>query len=201
MHGPGGVMTTIPQDMMTLADDGSWTLAGGLGGEKMAAAVDETTGAWARGGGMAGMFSGLTGAVTQFSTGGWKSGVMSLVQTATNFLPPGMAQAAQIGIAAVSAIWKAVKKPSEAELAARKAVDDYEAAAIEGLDDVQITEAISAGWASWEDAAFLIKIRDQYAEVGRSADEAEADVSAYWAAIKSGDTEKIDAQQAAWDDA
>ena len=29
MDGPGGVMTTIPQSMMRLADDGSWKLAGG----------------------------------------------------------------------------------------------------------------------------------------------------------------------------
>ena len=199
MTGPGGVMTTVPQNMMTLADDGSWTLAGGQGGEKMAAAVGDKVSAWSRGGGAAGMFSGLTGAVTQFATGGWKSGVMSLVQTATNFLPPGMAQAAQIGIAAVSAIWKAVKKPSEAELAARKDVDDYEAAAIEGLSEAQLAEAAAAGWESVADAGFLIKIRDQYGEVGLSAEQAEADVAAYWAAIESGDLTTIDAYQEKWD--
>ena len=36
MGGPGGVMTTIPQSMMTLADDGSWMVAGGKGGEEFA---------------------------------------------------------------------------------------------------------------------------------------------------------------------
>ena len=34
MSGPGGVMNTIPQSMQKLSDDGSFMLAGGIGGEK-----------------------------------------------------------------------------------------------------------------------------------------------------------------------
>ena len=158
------------------------------------------TTAFERFGGWKGMMSGASAAVGAFATGGWKSGVMSMAQTAMNFLPPGVAQAAQAALAAVSAIWSKFKRPSEAELAARKMVDDYEKTAIAGLSESQIAEAMSAGWASWEDAGFLIKIRDQYAEVGKSSADAERDVQAYWDAIARGDAEAIKAQQDAWDE-
>ena len=128
-----------------------------------------------------------------------RGGILSMANTALSYLPPGMAQAAQAGLAAFSAVWKAIKSPSEAELKARRDVDDYEAVAIEGLSDAQLAEAAAAGWESVADAGFLIKIRDQYVEVGLSAQQAETDVNAYWAAIESGDIEAINAQQAEWD--
>lgn len=163
-------------------------------------AAEETVGGFERFGGWKGMMSGASAAIGAFATGGWKAGIMSMAQTALSFLPPGMAQAAQAALAAFSAVWKFFKRPSEAELRARKDVDDYEAAVIEGLSETQIAEAKSAGWKSWEDAAFLIGIRDMYVEAGRSAAEAEADVARYWEALKAGDQGAIDAMQADWDE-
>ena len=179
---------------------GSFTLAGAKGAEQFTQEVDKSTSVWARGGGMSGMFTGMTGAIGAFSTGGWKGGLMSMANTALSFLPPGMAQAAQAALAAFSAVWKAIKKPSEAELKARKDVDDYEKSFIENLDPAQLQEAMDAGWESWEDAAFLIGIRDQYLEVGKSAAQAEADVKKYWDAIEKGDMETIDSMQDKWDE-
>ena len=99
----------------------------------------------------------------------------------------------------IEKLWSSLKKPSEAELAARRDVDDYEAAFIDGLSQAQIAEAMNAGWESWEDAAFLIGIRDQYLEIGKSAAQAEADVARYWNAIEAGDMETINSMQAEWD--
>ena len=154
----------------------------------------QTYGGWSR------IMDGASAALGAFATGGWQSGIMSMVQTAVTYLPPGFKEAAQIAIGMYTTLWETFKNPSEAELRARQDVADYQEAAIEGLSDDQIVEAMSAGWTAWEDAAFLITIRDQYAAVGLSAEQAERDVQAYWDAIHSGDIEAIDAQQEAWDE-
>ena len=52
---------------------------------------------------------------------------------------------------------------------------------------------------SWEDAAFLIEIRDMYLAAGLTAQEAETHVQAYWDAIHEGDRGAILDQQEAWD--
>ena len=86
--------------------------AGPVAGNAMSEAVvgqmagPEAASAWDRAGGFTGMFTGMTGAVSAFATGGWKGGVMSIVNTAASLLPPGMAQAAQVAIAAFGAVWK-----------------------------------------------------------------------------------------------
>ena len=85
--------------------------AGADGGPLLTAALDESTSAWASGGGLSGMFTGITGAVGAFATGGWKSGIMSMANTAMSFLPPGMSQVAQASLAAISAVWSAMKRP------------------------------------------------------------------------------------------
>ena len=157
-------------------------------------------GAWQKNSGWSGLMDGASAALGAFATGGWQSGIMSMVQTAVTYLPPGFKEAAQIAIGMYTTLWNTFKNPSDAEVRARQDVDDYEAAAIEGLSESQIAEAMAAGWQSWEDAAFLIGIRDQYLAVGLSAEQAERDVQAYWDAMAAGDEAAVDAQQEAWDE-
>ena len=157
-------------------------------------------GAWQKNSGWSGLMDGVSAALGAFATGGWQSGIMSMVQTAVTYLPPGFKEAAQIAIGMYTTLWNTFKNPSDAEVRARQDVDDYEAAAIEGLSESQIAEAMAAGWQSWEDAAFLIGIRDQYLAVGLSAEQAERDVQAYWDAMAAGDEAAVDAQQEAWDE-
>ena len=98
MHETDGLVNEIG-DTMTLTDEG-WVLAGAHGGEKLTDAVEEETSTWASGGGMNRMFTGMTGAVTAFASGGWKSGILSMANEAMSYLPPGMAQVAQASLAA-----------------------------------------------------------------------------------------------------
>ena len=195
MSGPGGVQTTIPRNMMKLADDGSWTLAGGIGGEKFAAAVEDKTGAWARGGGLSGMFTGMTGAISTFATGGWKSGLASLTNSALSFLPPGMAQAGQAALAAFSAVWSMMKRPSEAEIAARESFAGIHTSAVEVFGETaayqeRVGIAIAAGW-----DRTLAETRigfDLAAEAaGLAAAEGELLYARYQEAVKSGNTEVV----------
>ena len=137
----------------------------------------------------------MTGAVTQFATGGWKAGVMSMVQTATNFLPPGMAQAAQMAIAAGAAIWKAIKRPSEEEIAARKSFAGIHASAVEVFGETaayqeRVGIAIADGW-----DRTLAETRigfDLAAEAaGLAAWEGERLYARYQRAVQSGNTEVV----------
>ena len=81
-------------------------------------------------------------------------------------------------------------KPSEAELAARKQVKDYEDTILAGLSASQLADAADAAQGHWagneRGAQFLIGVRDAYVAAGRSASEAEQIVGRYWAAIKHG---------------
>ena len=81
-------------------------------------------------------------------------------------------------------------KPSEAELAARKQVKDYEDTILAGLSASQLDEAADAAQGHWagneRGAQFLIGVRDAYVAAGRSASEAEQIVGRYWAAITHG---------------
>ena len=205
MHGPGGLMNTIPQDMMTLADDGSWTLAGGMGGEKMAAAVEETTGAWARGGGMSGMFTGITGAIGAFASGGWKGGITSMLNTAASFLPPGMAQVAQASLAAITAVWSAMKRPSEEEIQARKTFAGMHEIAVTELGGIaeyqdQVATLMADGWDRTL-AETVAGFEHWGAQAGIAHDYVVSKYAEYQAAVKAGDAERmaaIEAEVNAW---
>ena len=134
MQGPGGVMTKLPQNMMTVADDGSWMIAGGKGGEEMA---EEATSKFEKWGGWSRMFGGAMSAFHGFMDGGWKGGLSQMANMALEFLPPGMAQAAQAALGAFKAIWnKWFKKPSEAEIEARKTFDSLQSNFVSTLGDM-----------------------------------------------------------------
>ena len=81
-------------------------------------------------------------------------------------------------------------KPSEAELAARQQIKDYGDTIIAGLSASQLAEAADAAQGHWagneRGAQFLIGVRDAYVAVGKSAADAERDVTRLWQAEKRG---------------
>ena len=156
---------------------------------------DGFAGAFANAGGWKGMMSGAAAAVGGFATGGWKAGVMSMVQTAASALPPGMAQAAQAAIAAAGAIWNAIKRPSEEEIAARKSFAGIHDSAVELFGDTaayseHVNELVAQGWdrtlaetvAGFESAA---------AAAGVSHADAVALYAQYQQAVQDGNTELV----------
>ena len=167
------------------------------------------TKAWQEFGGWKGMMSGASAAVGAFATGGWKAGVMSMVQTAMSFLPPGLAQAAQVALAAVSAVWGKLKSwfggPDEAELAAREMFAGFHKGAVDAFGDTQrfadeVQVAINAGWdrtLAETRAGFILMGTD----MGKTYDEAFADYARYQTAVGEGNTElmeQIEAEYADW---
>ena len=156
---------------------------------------DGFAGAFANAGGWKGMMSGASAAVGAFATGGAKSGVMSMVQTAASVLPPGYAQAAQAAIAAVSAVWKAIKRPSEEEIAARKSFQGIHDSAVETFGETaayveHVNGLVADGWdrtlaetvAGFEHAA---------AEAGVSHADAVELYRQYQIAVQDGNTELV----------
>ncbi len=161
MDGPGGLMETVPQSMMTLSSDGSWSLAGGKGAEEWAGVAGSGKGLLGRldskitGGPLGKIFTGgfnqVTGLMTQFASGDWKSGLDNLVQMGLSALPPGMAQVAQLGFAAFKKVWDWFKKPSETELAARDMWSSTAGGIVSELQGVgafsdEVAHAMSKGW-------------------------------------------------------
>ena len=95
----------------------------------------------------------------------------------------------------IGKIFGAFTKPSEAELAARTQVKDYEDTILAGLSASQLDDAADAAQGHWagneRGAQFLIGVRDAYVAAGRSAREAEQIVGRYWAAIKHGGPDAV----------
>ncbi len=100
--------------------------------------------------------------------------------------------------AGIGKLFGAFTKPSEAELAARQQVADYQHTIIEGLSSSQLAEAAAAARGAWagdeQGAQFVIGVRDAYVAAGRSA--AAAIVARYWAASKDGGPEAVAALEA-----
>ena len=166
-----------------------------MGGEKMAAAVEETTGAWARGGGLSGMFTGITGAISAFATGGWQGGLTNMLNTAASFLPPGMAQVAQATLAAFSAVWSAMKRPSEEEIQARKTFAGMHEIAVAELGGIaeyqdQVATLMADGWDRTL-AETVAGFEHWGAEAGIAHDYVVAKYAEYQAAVKAGDAERM----------
>lgn len=201
MGGPGGLMHTIPKDMMSIAEDGSFTLAGAAAGEELG----EGLSAWARGGGLSGMFTGMTGAISAFATGGWQGGLTSMLNTAASFLPPGMAQVAQAALAAVSAVWSAIKRPSEAEIQARKTFESMHQIAVTELGGIaeyqdQVSRLMADGWDRTL-AETVAGFEHWGAQAGIAHDYVIAKYAEYQAAVKAGDADRmaaIEAEVDAW---
>ena len=204
MSGPGGVMTTVPKNMMTLAEDGSWMLAGGKGGEAMAQAANDAV----KGFDWSGMFTGAMSAFHGFIDGGWKGGLSQLANTALSFLPPGMAQAAQAALGAFKAVWdKWFKKPSEAEIQAREAFAGVGAGFKEELGGMAkyqeyFNSLLDQGW-----DANTAEVKAGFDYWGRQAgatwDEIGRLYGQYQDAVKAGDAEemaRIDAIVQGWRD-
>ena len=80
--------------------------------------------------------------------------------------------------------------PSEAELAGRKTAGAFRDGVIATLNDGQLAEAAQAALGDWrgneQGAQFLIGVRDAYLAVGKSAADAERDVTRLWQAEKRG---------------
>ena len=204
MDGPGGIMTTVPQNMMTLAEDGSWTLAGGIGGEAMA----EATEAAVKGFDFSGMFTGIMSAFNGFVDGGWKSGLTQLTNVALSFLPPGMSQVAQAALGAFKGIWnKFFGKPGEAELAARASFDSIQQSFRTNLGDMAeyqeyFNSLVAQGW---DENQAEVKAGFDYwgRQAGVSWEEIGALHTRYLEAVKAGNAEEIAAVEAviqAWRD-
>ena len=96
MDGPGGVMTTIPQSMMRIADDGSWSLAG-------AQAAENFVGIEGGGSGFMPRFTNMaTSGFQAYSSGGWRAGVNSLIAESDSILPEGMSESAKKAFAGIT---------------------------------------------------------------------------------------------------
>ncbi len=97
----------------------------------------------------------------------------------------------------IGKIFGLFKKPSEAELAARKHAKDYEDTIIKSLNASQLDEAAEAARGHWagneRGAQFLIGVRDAYVAAGRSAAEGEQAVGRYWKAVRDGSPEAVGA--------
>ena len=80
--------------------------------------------------------------------------------------------------------------PSEAERAGRKVAGAFRDGVIATLNDGQLAEASQAALGHWrgneQGAQFLIGVRDAYVAVGKSAAEAERDVTRLWQAEQRG---------------
>ena len=175
--------------------------AGPVAGNAMSEAVvgqmagPEAASAWDRAGGFTGMFTGMTGAVSAFATGGWKGGVMSIVNTAASLLPPGMAQAAQVAIAAFGAVWKAIKRPSEEEIAARKSFQGIHDSAVTTFGETaayteSVQRLVSDGWDRTL-AETVVGFEQAAAAAGVSHAEAVALYAQYQIAVQDGNTELV----------
>ena len=175
--------------------------AGPVAGNAMSEAVvgqmagPEAASAWDRAGGFTGMFTGMTGAVSAFATGGWKGGVMSIVNTAASLLPPGMAQAAQVAIAAFGAVWKAIKRPSEEEIAARKSFAGIHASAVETFGETaayteSVQRLVAEGWDRTL-AETVVGFEQAAASAGVSHAEAVSLYDQYQRAVQDGNTELV----------
>ena len=193
MDGPGGVMTQLPQNMMKVAEDGSWTIAGGTGGDKMA---KETASVFDKFGGWSGMFTGVMGAFHGFLDGGWKGGLSQMANMALSFLPPGMAQAAQAALGTFKAVWnKFFKKPSEAELQARESFSGMREGFIENIGQIPeyqeyVNSLLSQGWD--RNLAEVKAGFDYWAQqAGLGFEESGRLYTQYQDAIKAGDNEEV----------
>ena len=176
MQGPGGMMNVIPQNMMQLADDGSWTLAGGKGAENFATGgggggLLGGLGKWLGGGGdaggIAGFFQntmgGVSGVMSSFVNGDWKTSLGNMVSMGLNTLVPGLGTVANLAFGAFKGVFDFFKKPSESELATREtfhSIAEVSRTTLgnDALVNAEYQSAIRQGWSETEArtvAAFL----------------------------------------------
>ena len=133
-------------------------------------------------------------------------GISGLLKNIGSGLSEGLGQILSGGIAsainaAVGLASKGLKKiggffkrlfggPSEAELAGRKTAWAFRDGVIATLNDAQLAEAAQAALGDWRGnergVQFLIGVRDAYLAVGKSAADAERDVTRLWQAEKRG---------------
>ena len=164
--------------------------------------VEEQIGAWSRGGGWSNLFDGFTASVSAFSTGGLKGGLASILHTATDFLPPGLSQVAKAGIAAFTAVWKAWKRPTEAEIAARKSFAGLHEAAKDELSKLpeyqeSVQKHIADGWDRTL-AETLSAFSYWGQQAGLTHDQAVAHYARYQQAVKDGNEQVIQSIEATY---
>ena len=115
--------------------------------------------------------------------------------TALSFLPPGMAQVAQASLAAFSAVWSAIKRPSEEEIQARKTFAGMHEIAVAELGGIaeyqdQVATLMADGWDRTL-AETVSRIRALGREAGIAHDYVVAKYAEYQAAVKAGDAERM----------
>ena len=96
-------------------------------------------------------FDGVSGIMSQFLNGDWKSTLASMVTTGLNTLVPGLGTIANQAFAAFKAAWDWFKKPSETELAARETWHTVGQTVVDTLRSTQefsaeVDRAMADGW-------------------------------------------------------
>ena len=195
MTGPGGVSQTIPQGMMKIAADGSWNLTGGQGGEGFLGGLTDVLGGEA--GGIKGFFhetlGGVSGILSQFTNGDWKSTLSTMVSMGLNTLVPGLGTIANQAFAAFKQVFDWFKKPSETEIAARETWASIESTVVDTLRGTQefsneVDRAMADGWdqSTAEMRAAFVLLGQQ---AGQTYDESFESYAAYEQAVRDGDVE------------
>jgi hypothetical protein len=103
---------------------------------------------------------------------------------------PGIGTAIGAGFGALAGLIKSFFGVSQQEKQGRGVVADFQQQTFGGLSDAQKTEAnqaVSSGaWTDPTAAGTLIAVRDAYLSIGKTAQEAQRDVKAFWDAEKQG---------------
>ena len=147
------------------------------------------------------MFTGITGAIGAFATGGWKSGMIvdCSMTAAMQLLPPGMAQvSAGRRLPLVTADVEARSSGrSEEEIQARKTFESMHQIAVTELSGIaayqdQVATLMADGWDRTL-AETVAGFEHWAAEAGIAHDYAVAKYAEYQAAVKAGDAERMEA--------
>lgn len=103
---------------------------------------------------------------------------------------PGIGTAIGAGFGALAGLIKSFFGVSQKEKEGRGVVSDFQQSTFTNLNDAQRKEAqgavASGGWTDPSAAGTLIAVRDAYKSIGKTEQEAQADVKAFWDAEKQG---------------
>ena len=218
--GPGGMATALPDGITKIALDAGVTSLpsfedSGLKtsaafGEEFMSKLQGVLGGGEGGTGIVGFFQGamggVSGVLSQFLNGDWKSTLGSMVSMGLNTVVPGLGTIANQAFAAFKNVWDWFKKPSETELAARgmwgnihDTVVDKLRASAEFSNEVSI--AMKDGWdrETAEMRAAFVLLGQQ---AGLTYDEAFGEYAKYEQAVRDGNVElmrELEGNLVAWE--
>ena len=155
-------------------------LGGGAGGSGIMGFFNETLG-------------GVSGILSQFLNGDWKSTLGSMVSMGLNTLVPGLGTIANQAFDAFKKVFDWFKKPSETEIAARETWASIESTVVDTLRGTQefsneVDRAMADGWdqSTAEMRAAFVLLGQQ---AGQTYDESFESYAAYEQAVRDGDVE------------